>query len=144
MKPLADRLVEFDATNRYHFLVCNRRDGDGPASLRRPVSAAPDTPKPAASVLALAGGDPVIGFLWAAIGLTLWHDHNEARTGAEKESANLARSFDESIARTVEAVDQTLLFIREAHQNDRAAYAPQAWAQSRSFLNDLHLADFNN
>src|SRR4051812_37670721 len=80
-----------------------------------------------------------IGLLWAAIGLTLWHDHTEARNNAEKDTANLTRSFDESITRTVEAVDQTLLFIREGYQNDRAAYAPQAWAQSRSLLNDLKL-----
>jgi hypothetical protein len=81
----------------------------------------------------------VIGFEWMGIGLTLWHDHTAARKGGDKESANLARLLDESITRTVEAVDQTLLFIREGYQKDHAAYASQAWAQSRSFLNDLHL-----
>jgi hypothetical protein len=81
----------------------------------------------------------VIGFLWTGIGLTLWHDHSAAYNGAEKESANLARSFDESIARTVEAVDQTLLFVRDGHQQGRTAFDVRGWARGRSFFNDLHV-----
>jgi hypothetical protein len=134
-------LIEFDAANKGHVLVCICGHNDISLSGRQPGAVLLRLMRRNVQNLPWhwAAITLVIGFLWMAIGLTLWHDHTEARSGAEKESANLARSFDESIKRTVEAVDQTLLFIRKSHQNDRAAYAPQAWAQSRSFLNDLHL-----
>ena len=47
-----------------------------------------------------------IGLLRAAIGLTLWHDRADAETGAMKDTANLARTFEENIVRTIEAVVQ--------------------------------------
>ncbi|HEY4174423.1 MAG TPA: hypothetical protein VGM42_15435 [Rhodopila sp.] len=59
-----------------------------------------------------------IGLLWAGIGFNLWHDYDAAGQEAAKDTANLARTFDEDIARTVEAVDQTLLFAREAYRHD--------------------------
>jgi signal transduction histidine kinase len=80
-----------------------------------------------------------IGLLWAGIGLTLWHDRALAEQGAMKESANLARTFEESITRTVEAVDQTLLFLRDEYQEHQASFLQQTWAENHSFLNDLHL-----
>ena len=101
--------------------------------------AAPDAPAYPSSALALADGDCDYRFPVDRHRLDLWNDHSAARSGAEKESANLARSFDESIARTIEAVDQTLLFIREGHQQGRSAFDVQGWARGRSFFNDLHM-----
>nr|WP_294547508.1 PAS-domain containing protein [uncultured Rhodopila sp.] len=77
--------------------------------------------------------------LWAAIGLTLWHDRALAEQGAVKDTANLARTFEESITRTVEAVDQTLLFLRDEYQEHQASFLQQTWAENHSFLNDLHV-----
>ena len=81
----------------------------------------------------------VIGLLWGGIGLTLWHDRAMAENGAVKDSANLARTFEESITRTVEAVDQTLLFLRDEYLEHQAAFLQQSWAENHSFLNDLHV-----
>ena len=61
----------------------------------------------------------IVGLLWAGIGFSLWHDYQAAEQGAAKDSANLARSFDEDITRTLEEVDQTLLFLRDAYRHDR-------------------------
>ena len=57
----------------------------------------------------------VIALLWTGIGLTLWHDRTMAGDGAVKDTANLALTFEESITRTVEAADQTLLFLRDEY-----------------------------
>ncbi|MDR3532721.1 MAG: PAS-domain containing protein [Rhodopila sp.] len=81
----------------------------------------------------------VVGLLWAGIGFDLWHDYKVAELNAAKDTANLARSFDENITRTVEAVDQTLLFVRESYQHDRAGFVLGSWARGRGFLDELHL-----
>ncbi len=89
----------------------------------------------------------IIGLLWAGIGFDLWHDHRAAEQEAAQETANLALSFEEDITRTVEAVDQTLLFVREAYQHDRTGVLLGAWTKDRPFLDDfqvqMSLADRN-
>jgi signal transduction histidine kinase/ActR/RegA family two-component response regulator len=81
----------------------------------------------------------IIGLLWVGIGLNLWHDYKAAEQGAVKDTANLARSFDENITRTVEAVDQILMFVREAYQHDRAGFLHGSWTRAHAFLDDLHV-----
>jgi signal transduction histidine kinase len=80
-----------------------------------------------------------IGLLWAGIGLTVWHDRELAEQGAMKETANLAGTFEESITRTVEAVDQTLVFLRDEYREHQASFQQQIWAEDHSFLNALHV-----
>jgi signal transduction histidine kinase/ActR/RegA family two-component response regulator len=75
--------------------------------------------------------------LWSGIGFNLWRDYKLANVDAAKDTVNLARAFDENITRTVEAVDQTLLFVRDAYRRDPATFDLGAWAHGRSFLNDL-------
>ena len=81
----------------------------------------------------------IIGLLWAGIGFDLWHDYREAERGAAKDTANLALAFEEDITRTVEAVDQTLLFVREAYQHDRMGVLLGAWTKGRPFLDDFQV-----
>jgi signal transduction histidine kinase/CheY-like chemotaxis protein len=81
----------------------------------------------------------IIGLLWAGIAFNLWHDYEAAEQDAVKDTTNLARSFDEDITRTVEAVDQTLLFIREAYQHDRSGVLLGAWTKTRAFLDDFQV-----
>jgi signal transduction histidine kinase/ActR/RegA family two-component response regulator len=80
-----------------------------------------------------------IGLLWAGIGFDLWHDYSAVEQEAAKDTANLARSFDENITRTVEAVDQTLVFVREAYQHDPAGLVMGSWTRAHSFRDDLHV-----
>ena len=81
----------------------------------------------------------IIGLLWAGIGFDLWHDHQAAENDAANEAANLALAFEEDITRTIEAVDQTLLFVREAYQHDRTGMLSGAWTRGRPFLGDLQV-----
>lgn len=81
----------------------------------------------------------VTGLMWAGIGLMLWHDHDTAEREAASDTANFVRAFDENITRTIEAVDQTLLFMRDAYQHDPKAFTGGTWASGRAFLDDLHV-----
>jgi signal transduction histidine kinase/CheY-like chemotaxis protein len=81
----------------------------------------------------------ILGLLWAGIGFDLWHDHQAAEFDAAKDTANLARTFEEDITRTVESVDQTLLFTREAYRHDQAGFLAGSWAKAYSFLDRLHI-----
>ena len=81
----------------------------------------------------------IVTLLWAGIGLNLWHDHAAAEQDAAKDTANLAQTFDENITRTVEAVDQTLLFTREAYRHDPSGLLVGSWAKAHAFLDDLHM-----
>jgi signal transduction histidine kinase/CheY-like chemotaxis protein len=81
----------------------------------------------------------VIGLLWAGIGFTLSHDRGVAERDADIEASNLARAFEENITRTVEAVDQTLLFLRYAYRHDPAGFTKGSWPGGRAFLDDLHV-----
>lgn len=81
----------------------------------------------------------IVGLLWAGIGFDLWHDYQAAEQDAANEAANLALAFEEDITRTIEAVDQTLLFVREAYQHDRTGMLSGAWTQGRPFLGDLQV-----
>jgi PAS domain-containing protein len=81
----------------------------------------------------------IIGLLWAGIGFSLWHDYQEAQRGAAKDTANLARSFEENIARTVEAVDQTLVFVREAYTHDRTGFLRGSWTKAPAFLDNFQV-----
>jgi signal transduction histidine kinase/ActR/RegA family two-component response regulator len=80
----------------------------------------------------------VVGLLWTGIGFSLWHEYKAADQEAEKDTANLARTFAEDITRTVESVDQTLLFLRQAYQHDRSGFTSGSWAIGHAFLEDLH------
>jgi signal transduction histidine kinase/ActR/RegA family two-component response regulator len=81
----------------------------------------------------------IVGLLWAGIGFNLWHDYRAAVDDAAKDTANLARTFDEDITRTVESVDQTLLFTREAYRHDPTGLLLGSWAKTHAFLDNLHM-----
>jgi signal transduction histidine kinase/CheY-like chemotaxis protein len=81
----------------------------------------------------------VVCLFWAGIGFNLWHDYQVAEQDAAKDSANLVRTFDENITRTVEAVDQALLFTREAYRHDPTGFLQGSWANAHAFLDDLQI-----
>ena len=79
----------------------------------------------------------LIAMLWGGITFNLWRDHHQALQQAQADSANLARAFEENINRTVEAVDQTLLFVRDSYARDPTGFDLNTWARARPFLNEL-------
>jgi signal transduction histidine kinase/ActR/RegA family two-component response regulator len=81
----------------------------------------------------------IVAAIWAAIGFDLWREWRLAERGAIESTSNLSRAFSENINRTVEAVDQTLLFVREAYARDPRHFDLQSWGRARPLLNDLAL-----
>jgi PAS domain S-box-containing protein len=55
------------------------------------------------------------------------------------DSTNLARAFDENITRTVDAVDQQLLFFRDAYEHDPAGFVRWSWARRSTFVDNLQV-----
>jgi hypothetical protein len=79
----------------------------------------------------------LIALLWTSISFNLWRDHHQAQRQASADTGNLARAFEENINRTIEAVDQTALFVRDAYARDPTGFDLSTWARARPFLNEL-------
>jgi signal transduction histidine kinase/CheY-like chemotaxis protein len=102
-------------------------------------------PRPETGYLALVLA--LIVLIWGGIWNDLSRDHQRDEQDAVQETGNLARGFNESIARAFDAIDQTLLFVRDAYT--REALAPDgtvkpgarfdlsSWARDRSFTRGL-------
>lgn len=81
----------------------------------------------------------IICLVWAGIGLSLVRERDVVALDAAKDTANLALAFEEDIARTIDFVDQALLFLREAYKNDGSTALLSRWARSRAFLDNLQV-----
>jgi len=74
-------------------------------------------------------GPVTIGLVWAMIGAGLWHDHSLAIDAARRNSANLARMVEESVAHRIETVDARLRFAQHLHARDPSGFAFGPWAE---------------
>ncbi len=86
-----------------------------------------------ASILGLCG----LVIIWMAVLHSLSAEREQALQGAVQETSNLSRAFEEHIIRSLKAVDQTLLYIRESYERDPAAFDVSAWTRSTQALTDL-------
>ena len=75
--------------------------------------------------------------LWTGIGASLWREHRFAEREGMEETRNLARAFSENIVRTIDGVDQALMFVREAYAHDPNGFKLSTWASSQPFRNGL-------
>ena len=78
-----------------------------------------------------------IAIIWGGIWTFLHQEFRQLEAAAERDAANLARGFDETIVRGFEAVDETLLFVRESYLRDPAGFDLTTWARSRVFRSGL-------
>jgi signal transduction histidine kinase/AmiR/NasT family two-component response regulator len=97
---------------------------------RRRVSA---VARQGGAILGLCG----IVFLWGGILHSLSAEREQALRGAAENAENLARAFEEDIIRSIRAVDQTLLFVRDSYEKDPAHFDISVWARNTQFLSDL-------
>jgi signal transduction histidine kinase/CheY-like chemotaxis protein/HPt (histidine-containing phosphotransfer) domain-containing protein len=85
------------------------------------------------AILGLCG----IVFLWGGILHSLSAEREQALRGATENAENLARAFEEDIIRSIRAVDQTLLYVRDSYEKDPARFDISTWARNTQFLTDL-------
>jgi signal transduction histidine kinase/ActR/RegA family two-component response regulator len=81
----------------------------------------------------------LVALLWLGIVEGLRLDRDIAIRDGQTDAANLARAFEENITRTVEAVDQTLLFAREMYVQNRDGLDLTTWMREGGVLNALHV-----
>jgi signal transduction histidine kinase/CheY-like chemotaxis protein/HPt (histidine-containing phosphotransfer) domain-containing protein len=86
---------------------------------------------------AAALGIGAIVVLWGGVFHSLAVERDQALESAAHDTSNLARAFEEHIVRSIKAVDQTLLYVRDAHERDPAGFDIAAWAKNVQFLTDL-------
>ncbi|HLO77800.1 MAG TPA: hypothetical protein VK196_15195, partial [Magnetospirillum sp.] len=69
-----------------------------------------------------AFGILILALLWLGLAWDLGRERNRVLAQAEADNANLARAFEEHIRRTVAGLDQALLYIEAAYEEDPAAF----------------------
>ncbi len=77
--------------------------------------------------------------VWSSIIINLSREYRVAYEDAIKDSDNLTHAFAENIARTIDAVDQTLLAVRDAYRRDPAHFDLDTWARTHPLLKTLLL-----
>ncbi|HYG89736.1 MAG TPA: sensor domain-containing diguanylate cyclase [Azospirillum sp.] len=74
----------------------------------------------------LAGALALITGSWWVLHIELEHDRHSVSASAEKDATNLARAFEEHVARTVKDVDFLLRLLRDRWQDSPATFIPKA------------------
>jgi signal transduction histidine kinase/DNA-binding response OmpR family regulator len=77
--------------------------------------------------------------LWIGVFHSLAMEREQAVRAATDNAVNLARVFEEQIIRTIRAIDQSLLYAREARAKDRSGFRIYNWARATQFLPELTL-----
>lgn len=81
----------------------------------------------------------ILVLFWGGIALHLQREHQRTLDDAARNAGNLAGAAQQIIARTVEAIDQRLLFIREAYRHNPADFSLDFLRQERGFQQDMSL-----
>ena len=78
----------------------------------------------------------VLMLIWGSIWLQLRQEYIATERDAIKETSNLALAFEENVIRSVTAIDQVILFVRDSYARDPARFDLRSWAHDRPFIND--------
>ncbi|MDQ2080135.1 ATP-binding protein [Xanthobacteraceae bacterium Astr-EGSB] len=92
-----------------------------------------DGARHATTFLALAA----IGLIWASFYLALREEKQQIERGARQELRNLTRVFEEQIIRSFKAVDQTLLYVRDAYRRDPDRFDLGLWSRNGQVMTDF-------
>jgi PAS domain S-box-containing protein len=84
-------------------------------------------------VLGLVG----IVLIWTVMIGYITETRAQIERSTEQTVSNLARAFEEQIIRTIRAVDQTLLYVRDAYARDPASFDMARWSKDSLFLTDF-------
>lgn len=81
----------------------------------------------------------ILAVLWTSLGLHLLQEHRRTMEQATRNASNLAGAADQVLARTIEVIDQRILFIREAYRQDRLGFNLDYLRRSSGFLDGTTL-----
>ncbi len=81
----------------------------------------------------------ILAVLWTSLGLHLFQEDRRTLEQATRNVTNLAGAADQVLARTIEAIDQRILFIREAYRQDRLGFNLEFLRRSSGFLDGTTL-----
>ncbi|MBS0246104.1 MAG: response regulator [Proteobacteria bacterium] len=79
-------------------------------------------------------GMSAIALVWCATVYFSLGASDEAERAAYKSANNLSAAFAEQLIRSIRAVDQTLLYVRDKYAHDPKGFDISLWSQDRAFL----------
>lgn len=78
----------------------------------------------------------VLALIWGGVWLQVRLERIATEHDVAKETSNLALAFEENIVRSITAIDQVILFLRDSYARDPARFDLLTWARERPFIND--------
>lgn len=81
----------------------------------------------------------MIAVIWGSVIFHLNVTHEKDLQGAKQQTANLARTFEEHIARTIRGIDGTLIVLRTMYEKDPKTFAFVDWSKGTGLVSDAVL-----
>jgi hypothetical protein len=75
--------------------------------------------------------------VWVASAVGIMRNGAQTEAAAQQNGRNLARAFEEHIVRSLRAVDQTLLYIRESYAKNPQAFDITLWQRESRLLSEF-------
>jgi signal transduction histidine kinase/DNA-binding response OmpR family regulator len=86
---------------------------------------------------ALLGLSAVL-LIWFGAAYFIYAEKQQTEHAAREDAANLARAFAEDIVRSIRAVDQTLLYVRDSYIRDPQHFDVSLWSRNSQFLGEFN------
>jgi signal transduction histidine kinase/CheY-like chemotaxis protein/HPt (histidine-containing phosphotransfer) domain-containing protein len=78
-----------------------------------------------------------VALIWASFYVAVREEQRQTEQGARQELGNLTRAFEEQIIRSFKAVDQTLIYVRDAYSRDPDHFDLGLWSRDGRVMSDF-------